>query len=55
MKAKTFEEQFDENVDITASLDLSKAKRELPVDKTGAQIPSPSPQSVAVNTVSTPV
>jgi hypothetical protein len=27
MKAKTFDEQFDEDVDLTASLDLSKAKR----------------------------
>ena len=27
MKAKKFEQQFDEGVDITASLDLSKAKR----------------------------
>jgi hypothetical protein len=27
MKAKKFEQQFDEDVDITASLDLSKAKR----------------------------
>ena len=26
MKAETFEQQFDEGVDITASLDLSKAK-----------------------------
>ena len=29
MKAKKFEQQFDEGVDITASLDLSKAKRVL--------------------------
>jgi branched-subunit amino acid ABC-type transport system permease component len=29
MKAKKFEQQFDEDVDITASLDLSKAKRVL--------------------------
>lgn len=29
MKAKAFEQQFDEGVDITASLDLSKAKRAL--------------------------
>ena len=29
MKAKDFEQQFDNNVDITASLDLSKAKRVL--------------------------
>jgi hypothetical protein len=27
MKAKTFDEQFDEDVDLTASLDLSKARR----------------------------
>ena len=27
MKAKKFEQQFDEGVDITASLDLSQAKR----------------------------
>ena len=29
MKAKKFEQQFDQGVDITASLDLSKAKRVL--------------------------
>ncbi|MDO9424786.1 MAG: CopG family antitoxin [Methylobacter sp.] len=29
MKAKDFEQQFDEDIDITASLDLSKAKRVL--------------------------
>ena len=29
MKAKKFEQQFDEGVDITAALDLSKAKRVL--------------------------
>ena len=29
MKAKKFEQQFNENVDITASLDLSRAKRVL--------------------------
>jgi len=29
MKAKTFDKQFDEGADITASLDLSKAKRVL--------------------------
>lgn len=29
MKAKNFEQQFDEGDDITASLDLSKAKRVL--------------------------
>ena len=29
MKAKDFEQQFEEGVDITASLDLSKAKRVL--------------------------
>ncbi len=27
MKANTFDTQFDEGVDVTASLDLSKAKR----------------------------
>ncbi len=27
MKAKKFEQQFDDGVDITASLDLSKARR----------------------------
>ena len=29
MKAKKFEQQFEEGVDITASLDLTKAKRVL--------------------------
>ena len=29
MKAKSFEKQFDEGVDITGALDLSKAKRVL--------------------------
>lgn len=29
MKAKNFEQQFDDHVDITASLDLPKAKRVL--------------------------
>jgi hypothetical protein len=29
MKAKKFEQQFDEDVDISATLDLSKAKRVL--------------------------
>ena len=29
MKAKKFEQQFDEGVDITAALDLSKVKRVL--------------------------
>lgn len=29
MKAETFDSQFDEGADITASLDLSKAKRTL--------------------------
>ena len=29
MKAKNFEQQFDEDVDITASLDLSKSRRVL--------------------------
>ncbi|HRO57237.1 MAG TPA: CopG family antitoxin [Nitrosomonas europaea] len=33
MKAKDFEQQFDESVDITASLDLSKAKRVLQEQK----------------------
>jgi hypothetical protein len=33
MKAKKFEQQFDDDVDITASLDLSKAKRVLQVQK----------------------
>jgi hypothetical protein len=33
MKAKKFEQQFDENVDLTASLDLSKAKRVLQEQK----------------------
>ncbi|MBK6296021.1 MAG: CopG family transcriptional regulator [Rhodoferax sp.] len=33
MKAKKFEQQFDEGVDITASLDLSKAKRVLQEQK----------------------
>jgi hypothetical protein len=33
MKAKDFERQFDEDVDITASLDLSKAKRVLQQQK----------------------
>jgi hypothetical protein len=33
MKAKNFEKQFDENIDITASLDLSKAKRVLQAQK----------------------
>jgi hypothetical protein len=33
MKAKTFEQQFDEGVDITASLDVSKAKRVLQEQK----------------------
>ncbi len=33
MKAKDFEQQFDEDVDITASLDLSKAKRVMQVQK----------------------
>lgn len=33
MKAKDFEQQFNEDVDITASLDLSKAKRVLQVQK----------------------
>ena len=29
MKAEKFDQQFDEDIDITASLDLSKAKRVL--------------------------
>ena len=29
MKAKEFEQQFDDGIDLTASLDLSKAKRVL--------------------------
>lgn len=33
MKAKKFEQQFDEGIDITASLDLSKAKRLLQEQK----------------------
>lgn len=33
MKAKTFEQKFDENIDITDSLDLSKAKRVLQEQK----------------------
>lgn len=33
MKAKNFEKQFDEDVDITSSLDISKAKRVLQVQK----------------------
>ena len=33
MKADQFERQFDEEVDITASLDLSKAKRVLQAQK----------------------
>ena len=33
MKAKKFEQQFDEDVDITVSLDLSKAKRVLQEQK----------------------
>ena len=33
MRAKKFEQQFDEGVDITASLDLSKAKRVLQEQK----------------------
>ncbi len=33
MKAKKFEQQIDEGVDITASLNLSKAKRVLQVQK----------------------
>ncbi len=33
MKAKSFEKQFDEDVDITSSLDISKAKRVLQSQK----------------------
>jgi len=33
MKAKKFEQQFDEGIDITANLDLSKAKRVLQAQK----------------------
>jgi hypothetical protein len=33
MKAKTFDQQFDKSVDITAALDLSKAKRVLQEQK----------------------
>ena len=33
MKAKKFEHMFDEDVDVTASLDLSKAKRVLQKQK----------------------
>ena len=33
MKAKNFDQQFDDNLDITASLDMSKAKRVLQAQK----------------------
>lgn len=33
MKAKAFEKQFDQNADLTASLDLSRAKRVLQTQK----------------------
>ena len=33
MKVKDFEQRFDDGVDITASLDLSKAKRVLQAQK----------------------
>lgn len=33
MKAKDFEQQFDEDVDITAALDLSKATRTMQAQK----------------------
>jgi hypothetical protein len=33
MKAKDFEKQFDDNVDVTALLDISKAKRVLQEQK----------------------
>ena len=33
MKAENFEQQFDDGLDVTASLDLSKAKRVLQTQK----------------------
>ena len=33
MKAKKFDQQFDDGVDVTASLDLSRAKRVLQAQK----------------------
>ena len=33
MKAKKFEQQFDEGIDLTASLDLSKARRVMQAQK----------------------
>jgi hypothetical protein len=33
MKAKHFEKQFDQDVDITSSLDISKAKRVMQAQK----------------------
>ena len=33
MKAKTFEQQFDKGVDLTVSLDFSKAKRVMQTQK----------------------
>ena len=33
MKAKKFEQQFDEGADLSASLDLSKARRVLQAQK----------------------
>jgi hypothetical protein len=33
MKAKNFEQRFDKNLDVTSSLDLSKAKRVLKEQK----------------------
>ena len=33
MKAKNLDQQFDDNLDITASLDMSKAKRMLQAQK----------------------
>jgi len=33
MKAKNFEQQFDDNLDITASLDMSNAKRVVQAQK----------------------
>ena len=35
MKAKTFEQQFDADVDITAALDVSKARRVQQAQKRG--------------------
>jgi hypothetical protein len=38
MKAKKFEQKFDEGVDITASLDFSKSKRVLQARKYAIKI-----------------